>query len=138
MKVQTRPTLEQKMMPIKNEQFRTIKRTWPIKQKRCYSWSENFSRKNDSVSYLKTFRIIFNEMSISLHIPCWWYLSCLQTYSETFFNIYFHESLKCFSDIFVQGRSNGQKEPSEVFCKKWCSLKCRKSHRKTHVPESLF
>ena len=31
-----------------------------------------------------------------------------------------------------------QKQPPEVFCKKRCSEKFRKIHRKTHVPEPLF
>ena len=31
-----------------------------------------------------------------------------------------------------------QKQPPEVFCKKRCSQKFRKIHRKTPVPESLF
>ena len=33
---------------------------------------------------------------------------------------------------------NFQKQPSDVFYKKRCSLKFRKLHRKTPVPESLF
>ena len=31
-----------------------------------------------------------------------------------------------------------QKQPPEVFCKKRCSEKFRKIHRKATVPESLF
>ena len=31
-----------------------------------------------------------------------------------------------------------KKQPPEVFCKKRCSHKLRKIHRKTSVPESLF
>ena len=31
-----------------------------------------------------------------------------------------------------------QKQPLEVFCKKWCSYKFCKIHRKTPVPESIF
>ena len=31
-----------------------------------------------------------------------------------------------------------QKQPPEMFCKKRCSWKFRKIHRKTHLPESLF
>ena len=30
------------------------------------------------------------------------------------------------------------KQPPELFCKKRCSQKCRKIHRKTPLPESLF
>ena len=33
---------------------------------------------------------------------------------------------------------NKQKQPPEVFCKKRCSKKFRKIHRKTPVAESLF
>ena len=33
---------------------------------------------------------------------------------------------------------SGQKQPPEVFCKKRCSQKFRKIHRKAPVPESLF
>ena len=34
--------------------------------------------------------------------------------------------------------TNYQKQPPEVLCKKSCSQKFRKIHRKTPVPESLF
>ena len=35
-------------------------------------------------------------------------------------------------------QNNFQKQPPEVFCKKRCSQKFRKIHRKTPVPETLF
>ena len=48
---------------------------------------------------------------------------------------------KCFSSILYKSKKQlfeGQKQPPEVFYKKRCSLKFRKIHRKTPVPESLF
>ena len=33
---------------------------------------------------------------------------------------------------------NVQKQPSEAFCKKMCSWKFQKIHRKTPVPETFF
>ena len=38
-----------------------------------------------------------------------------------------------FGDI-----DSSRKQPSEVFCNKWCSEKFCKIHRKTPVPEPLF
>ena len=42
-----------------------------------------------------------------------------------------------FSDNFAY-ILNGQKQPPEVFCKKRCSEKVRKIHRKTPEEESFF
>ena len=45
-------------------------------------------------------------MSI-LHLTLgWWYSSCLQMYSDNFFNIYFHE--KMFFQIIVPKGDTGQ------------------------------
>ena len=49
--------------------------------------------------HLKTFRIISNEIPVSLLIPWWCYFSCLQTYSNIFFNNCSHE-LKLFWFFF--------------------------------------
>ena len=44
-----------------------------------------------------------------------------------------------YRDLFYDGKCHHfQKQPSEVLCKKLCSQKFRKIHRKTPVPESLF
>ena len=40
--------------------------------------------------------------------------------------------------IIALGKMQIQKQPPEVFCKKRCSEKFRKIHKKTPVPESLF
>ena len=40
--------------------------------------------------------------------------------------------------LFTNVTDKNQKQPPEVFCKKRCSWKFRKIHRKTPVPESLF
>ena len=37
-----------------------------------------------------------------------------------------------------EGELDFKKEPPEVFCKKMCSYKFSKIHRKTPVPESFF
>ena len=54
---------------------------------------KNFSGASDTVRYLKTFRVISNETLVLLPILCWWYFSCLQMYSDTFFNVYFYEQI---------------------------------------------
>ena len=43
-----------------------------------------------------------------------------------------------FSKTFFTNCNNKQKQPSEMFCKKKCSYKFLKVHRKTPVRESLF
>ena len=46
---------------------------------------------------------------------------------------------KIMQSIWITSKPpSRQKQPPEVFCKKRCSLKFRKIHRKTPVPESLF
>ena len=47
------------------------------KQKRCCSQSKNFSGTSDTISHLKTFRTISNELPVLLLILCWWYFTCL-------------------------------------------------------------
>ena len=59
---------------------------------------------NDTAKHSKTFTIISSEMLILLFILCWLFFSCLQMYSDKFFNIYFHELQNVFSNICVQGR----------------------------------
>ena len=53
----------------------------------------------DAIRHLKTFRVISNEMLVLLLILCWCYFSCLQMYSEKFFNAYLCEQM--FFEIFV-------------------------------------
>ena len=43
-----------------------------------------------------------------------------------------------FQPFLTFAKCSIEKQPSEVFCKKGCSKKFRKIHRKTPVPESLF
>ena len=84
---------------------RTWTRNWN-KQKWCYCQSKNFSGISNTTRHLKTFRIISNEMPDLLLIQCWWYFSCLQMYSNNFFNIYFHEQM--LFQIFVAKVDTGQ------------------------------
>ena len=55
---------------------------------------------------------------------------------------YYDKSYRTFFTSAAEhmGISNltGQKQPPEVFCKKRCSKKFPKIHRKTPVPEPLF
>ena len=60
-------------------------------------WSATVTR--DTIKHLKAFRIISNEMPVSLLILCWCYFSCLKMYSEKFFNAYFYEQM--LLEIFV-------------------------------------
>ena len=53
----------------------------------------NFSGTRDTIRYLKTFRVIFNKMPVLLLILSRYYFSCLQMYSEKFFNVYFYEQM---------------------------------------------
>ena len=102
-----------------------------IKQNWCYYLSRNFSGIGDTVSHLKTFRVISNEVTISAVILCWWHISCLQMYSGQCFNIYFH-ALKMVFQIFVPKvhRSAFQENNSlwavefpltnlQVYCRSW-------------------
>ena len=52
------------------------------KQNWCYCQNKNFSGTSDTIKHWKTFRIISNEIPISLPILLWRYFSCFQMYSE--------------------------------------------------------
>ena len=70
-----------------------------IFKKWCCCQIKNLSGTRDTIRYLKTFRVISNEMLVLLLILCWCYFSCLQMYSEKFFNAYLYEQM--FFEIFV-------------------------------------
>ena len=70
------------------------------KRKWCFCQSKNFSAKSDNVRHLKIFRVISNEMPISVLIPCWWYFSCLLMYLKRNLDSYFNE-LKMFFQMFL-------------------------------------
>ena len=52
------------------------------RQKWCCCQSKSFIKTRDAIRYLQTFRVISDEMPVLLLILCWWYFSCLKTYSE--------------------------------------------------------
>ena len=49
--------------------------------------------RTDTIRHLKTFRVISKEMPVLLLILCWCCFSCLEMYSEKFFNANFNEKI---------------------------------------------
>ena len=92
-----------------------------------YCQIKNFSGTSDTISHLKTFRIISNKMPVLLLILYWWYFSFLQMYLDKSFNIYFH--VQMFFQIFVPNRDTDQFFREIVqFYKQW----------NFHEPTSMF
>ena len=67
--------------------------------------SKNFNGTRDSIRHLKISRVVSNEMPVLLLILCWCYFSCLQIYSEKFFNVFYEQ---IFFEIFVEKGDTGQ------------------------------
>ena len=77
------------------ENVNTYKQNW------CYCQSKNFSGTSETAEWqLKVFRTIFNEMPISLLIPCWWFFICLHMYSDKRFLIFTFMNLRYFVKSF--------------------------------------
>ena len=73
------------------------------KKKGCYQ-SNNFSGTRDTITYLKTCRVIYNNSSFTSYLS-WCNFSCLKMYSEKSFNAYFYEQM--FFEIFVAKGDTG-------------------------------
>ena len=52
--------------------------------------------------------------------------------------MYWRQSHRFLPRTPLKIRVNPQKQPLQLFCKKWCFQKLRKFHRKTSVLKSLF
>ena len=66
----------------------------------------NVGGNTDTIRDLKKIRVTSNEMLVLRLILDWCYFTCLQMYSDKFFNVYFYEQM-CFG-IFVAKGDTGQ------------------------------
>ena len=96
--------------------------------------------------YVNQIRNIDNRSSSCCSWPCFRALLCTHYGPLQFFSTYFRKSKEIgilrtiFPDYVISCDyvNTHQKQPPEVFCKKRCSYKFCKIHRKTPVPEYLF
>ena len=64
MKFQTRATLEQKMLPMENEQFRTTKEAWPFLVIRWYLWMHKGCEEDGERRFQKSDKTVMKRYQI--------------------------------------------------------------------------